>query len=117
MGLREVMGDVAVTQTAAAAGTYTSGPVANSGTAADVVLMVHCTAITGTSPTLNASLEGSSDGSSWSAITGSSITQITAAGSQMANARISTPFVRVTSTVGGTSPSVTYRAAVLVIPE
>jgi len=116
MGLRNVMGDLALVGTAAAAGA-SSGPVANAGLAADVVLLVHCTAATGTTPTLNVSLEESSDGSAWTAVPGSATPQLTAAGNAMSNARLTKSFVRVTSTIGGTTPAVTYRAAVLVVPE
>jgi hypothetical protein len=116
MGLRNVMGDIAVNQTAAGAGTYVSGPVANPGLASDVVLLVHVSAVTGT-PTLNASLEQSDDNVTYTAVTGSSITQLTAAGNAQANARITKGYVRVTSAVAGTTPAVTYRATVLVIPE
>lgn len=116
MGLREVLGDIALTFTAAGAGTVTSGPIANSGVAADVMLLVHVSAVSGT-PTLNASLEQSADGSSWAAVTGSAITQLSAAGNAVANARVTANYVRVTATVAGGTPSVTGRATVLVIPE
>lgn len=116
MGLRPLLGDVALPSAARAAGTYTGGPVANAGAATDVVLLVHVSATSGT-PTLNASLEESADGSSsWTAIPGSSITQLTAAGSAIANGAVTKNFVRVTSTVAGTTPNVTYRATLLVVP-
>lgn len=117
MGLRNVMGDIALNLSAAAAGTVTSGPVANSGMAADVVLLVHCTAATGTSPTLNVSLEESNDGATWTAVAASAAAQLTAAGNSVSNARPTKGLVRVTATVGGTTPAVTFRATVLVIPE
>lgn len=116
MGLRAVLGDAALPSAARAAGTYTSGPAANAGMAADVLLMVHVTAVTGT-PTLNCSIEESADGASWSAVPGSSTAQLTAAGNAVAAATITKNFVRVTSTVAGTTPNVTYRAALLVVPE
>lgn len=116
MGLRPVSGDVVLPSAARAAGTYTSGPAANAGVAADVILMVHVSAVSGT-PTLNCSLEQSADGETWAAVTGSATAQLTAAGNAMANCRVTKNFVRVTSTVAGTTPSVTYRAAVLVVPE
>ncbi|MER5622498.1 hypothetical protein ABT061_15785 [Streptosporangium sp. NPDC002544] len=116
MGLRNVLGDVALPGAARTAGTYTSGPVANAGMAADVLLMVHVTAVSGT-PTLNCSLEESADGSSWSAVPGSSTAQLTAAGNAVAVAAITKSYVRVTSTVAGTTPSVTYRATLLIVPE
>ncbi len=115
MGLRNALGDLALPSAARAAGTYVSGPVANAGAAADVMVLVHCTAATGT-PTLNVSLEGSDDGETWSAIPGSAVPQLAAAGNAVGNARPARNYVRVTSTVAGTTPSVTYRVAVLVIP-
>jgi hypothetical protein len=117
MGLRNVLGDVALTLSAQAAGTVVSGPIANSGAAADVLVMAHVTAVSG-SPTLNYSLEESADGvSSWTAVTGSAGAQLTAAGNSMANARASKAFVRVTATVAGTTPTVTGRIAVAIFTE
>lgn len=116
MGLRAVQGDAALPSAARNAGTYQSGPIANAGAAADVLLAVHVSAVGGT-PTLDASLEESNDGSSWTAIPGSAITQLTAAGNRLAFATTTKQYVRVTSTVAGTTPSVTYRAVVMVIPE
>jgi len=116
VGLRNVQAEVALGSAARAAGTYTSGPLAAAGVAADAILTVHCTATSGT-PTLDASLEESADGASWTAVPGSSITQLTAAGNRVAAAAITKNFVRVTSTVAGTTPSVTYRAALWIRPE
>lgn len=116
MGLRPLIGDEALTSAARAAGTYTSGPIAAPGTATAVVLGIHVTAVSG-SPTLNCSIEESADGTSWSAVTGSSTAQLTAAGNAMAFAAVTKNYVRVTSTVAGTTPSVTYRAMVLVLPS
>ncbi|MET9734289.1 hypothetical protein ABZZ79_27720 [Streptomyces sp. NPDC006458] len=117
MGLRNVQADVALPSAARAAGTFSSGPITAAGGAADVLLSVHCTAATGGTPTLDASLEESADGSSWTAVPGSSVTQLTAAGNRLAYAAITKNYVRVTSTVAGTTPSVTYRAAVWIRPE
>ncbi|MGW1595252.1 hypothetical protein [Streptomyces sp. NPDC002343] len=117
MGLRNVQADVALASAARSAGTFTSGPVAAAGGAADVLLTVHCTAASGTTPTLDASLEESADGSSWTAVPGSAITQLTATGNRVAYAAVTKNYVRVTSTVAGTTPSVTYRAAVWLRPE
>lgn len=117
MGLRAVLGDAALPSAARAAGSYTSGPAANAGMAADVLLMVHVTAVSGTTPTLNCSLEQSADGTSWSAVPGSATAQLSAAGNAVAAAAITANYVRVASTVAGTNPSITYRATLLVIPE
>ena len=116
MGLRNVLGDVALTGSAASAGA-SSGPIANPGFAADVVLHVQCTAATGTTPTLDTKLEESNDNSSWTTVTGTATTQLTAAGTTSSNGRITKQYVRVTTTIGGTTPAITYRALVLVIPE
>ncbi|WP_242890257.1 hypothetical protein [Actinomadura litoris] len=116
MGLRPVLGDEALPSSARAAGTFTSGPVANAGAATAVLLMVHVSATSGT-PTLNASLEESADGSSWTAVAGSSTAQLTAAGNAVAVAAVTKNYVRVTSTVAGTTPSVTFRALLLVLPS
>lgn len=114
MSLTPVHADSAITATAQGAGTVTSGPIAVAGWAAGVILAVHCTAITGTSPTLDVSLEQSADGASWSAITGSGITQLTATGNRLAVAGVTNKYVRVTATVGGTTPAVTFTASVWV---
>jgi hypothetical protein len=116
VSLRPILADVALASAARGAGTVASGPVAAAGQATAVLLGVHCSAVTG-SPTLDASLEESSDGSSWSAIPGSSITQLTAAGNRTATALVTKNYVRVTSAVGGTTPSATYAATLWVLPN
>lgn len=110
MSNRPVMGDVAITSSARAAGTYTSGPIANAGDAQEVFVHVYCSAVSGAAPTLNTSLEESSDGATWTAIAGSSTAQLTAAGSATCNATPAKNYVRVTTTVAGTVTSMTYRA-------
>lgn len=117
MGLRPVFGDSALASAARGSGTFTSGPVANAGAAAGAVLMVHCTAASGTGPTLNCSLEESADGSTWTAVTGSGTAQLAATGNALATAAVTKNFVRVTATVGGTTPSFTFSATVLVVGE
>lgn len=114
MSLKPVFADLALPSAGRAAGTFTSGPVANAGVASDVVLLVHASASSGT-PTLNASLEESNDGSSWTAIAGSAIAQLSGAGNAVANGLATKQFVRVTSTVAGGTPNITYRATLMVI--
>lgn len=116
MTLSPVLGSVALASAARGSGTFTSGPVANAGLSGHVVVLVHCTAATGTTPTLDVSLESSDDGASWSAVTGSAATQLTAAGNRVIGVSAPKKLLRVTSTVGGTSPSVTYSVAVLALP-
>lgn len=116
MGARPVLGDIALASAARTAST-TSGPVAAAGQATVAVLAVHCTAASGTTPTLDVSLEESADGDSWSAITGSGITQLTAAGNKMATALVTKNYVRAAVTIGGTTPSFTFSASVLFLPN
>lgn len=117
MALRPVQAEVALPSAARGAGTYTSGPLAAAGVAADVLLAVHCTAASGTGPTLDVSLEESADGTTWTAVPGSGITQLTAAGNRVAAAAITKNYVRVTSAVAGTTPSFTYRVALWIRSE
>lgn len=113
MGLREVFGDTVLTGTTAAAGA-SSGPIANPGVINDIIVLTHVSAITGTSPTLSVAVEQSDDNSTYTAVTGGSGANITAAGSQSINCRVTKPYVRVTTTIGGTTPAVTYRVSALV---
>lgn len=115
MGVRPVLGDTALASAARGSGTYTAGPIANAGMASVVLLMVHCTAASGTGPTLNCSLEDSADGTSWAAVANSGTTQLTAAGNAVSAAAATRNFVRVTATVAGTTPSFTFSASVLVV--
>ncbi|MFF0295554.1 hypothetical protein ACFYST_06085 [Kitasatospora sp. NPDC004614] len=117
MSVRPVLGEVALPSAARGSGTVTAGPVAAAGQATVALLAVHCTAASGTTPTLDVSLEESADGSSWSAITGSAVTQITAAGNRLATALVTKNYVRVTGTVAGTTPSFTYSASLLFLPN
>lgn len=115
MANRPVQGDVAFASAARTA-TASSGPIAAPGYATLCVLLVHCTAASGTTPTLDVALDGSADNSSYSAITGGAATQLTAAGNRTACALATTNYVRVTATIGGTTPSFTFSASVIFIP-
>jgi hypothetical protein len=114
MSFRSVIGDVALAGVLPA-GANNSPAVGVPGSVADVVVMVHVSAVSGTTPTLNVTLEQSADGSTgWTAVTGGAVTQLTAAGSALANAAVTQPYIRVVATVGGTaSPTVTGRVALL----
>jgi hypothetical protein len=116
-GFQTASGDTALTLTAAAA-TVSSGPIANAGAAAYVLAMVQITAITGTSPTLVVSLDESADGStSWTAVTGATTAALTAAGSAVLFGKPTKNFVRVTATIGGTTPAVTANIAFISFAE
>lgn len=114
MGLKPVLADVALSS-AARTSTTQSGPVANAGMASQVVLTVHCTAASGTTPTLDVSLEESADGSTWTAVANSGATQLTAAGNRVATAAVTKNFVRVAAAIGGTTPSFTFSATVWLV--
>ncbi|WP_327679491.1 hypothetical protein [Kitasatospora sp. NBC_00458] len=116
MALRPVLADLALAPAARTA-SVTSGPVAAAGQATTVLLGVHCTTATGTTPTLDVALEESADGSSWTAVTGSGAAQLTAAGTRTAFATVTKNYVRVAAVIAGTTPSFTFSAAVYVLPN
>lgn len=118
MSLKTMQADVAFTaaQRTLAGSPYASGPVANPGTARACILYVHCTAVSGTTPTLDVSLEESNDNVTYTAITGSGITQLTAAGNRIAYAAVNKQYVRATASVGGSaSPTATFSADIAVL--
>lgn len=117
MGLRAVLGDVTLPSAARGTGTFVSGPVANAGMAADVLVTVHVTAASGTGPTLNTSVEESVDGVTWTAVPGSSTATLAAAGNALSACTLTKSFVRTTSVVAGTTPSFTFRVLMLIVPE
>lgn len=117
MGLRNVQADL-VLASAARTTSGNSGPIANPGVAAVVLVMVHCTAASGDTPTLDVSLEESADNSNWTAVANSGATQLTAAGNRVATARVSKNYVRVAYTIAGVAdPSFTFSATVMVAPN
>lgn len=117
MGLKPVMGDSVLSGTAASAGA-SSGPIASPGYIQDIVVICAVTAVTGTSPTLALAIEHSDDNSTYTAITGGGTSaNITTTGNTVINARATKQYVRVTSTIGGTTPAFTYRVAALVFPN
>ena len=118
MSMRQVDGDV-VLNGALPSGVSTSPTVAFGPTVADLLVMIHVTALTGTGPTLLVQIQQSADGSTgWTTITGADSASITAVGNSVTNARLTMPYVRVIATVGGTAtPTVTARVAVMVFAE
>ncbi|MEV6571864.1 hypothetical protein [Streptomyces sp. NPDC051577] len=114
MPARPVQGDVALPPLARTANA-TSGPVAAAGAAQAAVLLVQCSAASGTTPTLDAVLEESADGTSWSTVTGSGITQLTAAGNRVGGGAVTKNYVRAALTIGGTTPSFTCSATILFV--
>lgn len=118
MSLRNVLGDVAIKSSAAVAGTYASGPIANPGATSNVIAMVHVSAVSGTTKTLDVAIQTSPDNSTWTTVPGGSIAQMSAVGNSMCNAYCTDEYIQVLATVAGTgTPIVTYRVFTLVIPS
>lgn len=74
-----------------------------------VSLLVDVTAVSGTGPTLDLSVEWSHDGTTWApAEPADDFTQITAVGSVVKNFSLKMPIYRVVWTIAGTTPSFTF---------
>lgn len=115
-GLREVLGMVAIPTSAMGAGTYTSGPIANPGIAASVVAHVHASTVSGTTQTLNVSIQSSNDNVTWTTIPGSAAAQLTGVGNSSTNAYADDDYIQIIAVVGGTgTPVVTFRVSCLVV--
>lgn len=115
MSMRQVNGDVVLSGTRGS-GTYTSSALPT-GYSSDVVLLIHVTAASGTSPSLVVSLQESNDGSTWTAVPNSAAVALNAVGNSMANAQTSMQLCRVVAVVSGTTPSFTFRVAALSFAE
>jgi len=77
----------------------------------DVVFLLDSAAGTGTSPTLDVTIEDSADNSSFAAITGAAFTQVVGAASAqklVVNKDSARRYVRVKYTITGTTPSFTF---------
>lgn len=77
----------------------------------DVVFLLDSAAGSGTSPTLNVTIEDSADNSSFAAISGAAFTQVTGTASAqklVINKDSARRYVRVKYTIGGSSPSFTF---------
>ena len=77
----------------------------------DVVFLLDSAAGTGTSPTLDVTIEDSADNSSFAAITDAAFTQVTTTASAqklVVNKDSARRYVRVKYTIGGTTPSFTF---------
>jgi hypothetical protein len=76
-------------------------------------LFVRITAVSGTSPTMSVALEISEDGTNWQALA-ASFTGLNAAGINSTRVTAAYParFLRLSYTLGGTTPSFTFEARV-----
>jgi hypothetical protein len=118
MALRNMLVDTAIpVATLRAAGTYTSGPIANPGATTNCGMWVHVSAVGGTTQTIDCVFQTSPDGATWTSLASSAITQMTAVGSAQANAYLPGEYIQVLLTIGGTgTPTATVRVEVLVVP-
>lgn len=118
------VGDTAVALALAATAARTT---TGSGTAIDLqqydgeaALVLDSAAGSGTSPTLDVTLEHSDDNSSFSAVSGVAFTQVTGAASMQKisiNRNELKRYVREKHTIGGTTPSFTFSLNVLAWPK
>ena len=77
---------------------------------------LHVGTVSGTSPTLDVTIEESTDNSTFTAISGAAFAQITASSKALAlNFKRSKRYVRAVATIAGTSPS--FACAVLVFGQ
>lgn len=74
----------------------------------DLDLVLDISAASGTTPTLDVSVEQSHDGVTWFSVTGQAFAQATAVSTQHKRVTVHAPLVRVKWTVGGTTPSFTF---------
>lgn len=86
-------------------------------------ILLHSLAGTGTTPTLNVTIEDSPDGSTgWLAISGAAFAEVddTAGGSHQTitiDANAARPFIRAVSTIAGGTPSFTYGTSIYGRPD
>ena len=85
-----------------------------SGFVGPVTVVVNAGAFAGTSPTLDAKVQESSDNSTYTDVTGATMTQLTASGVGTILCIVHTKqYLRVVATVGGSSTPTVYASAVL----
>jgi hypothetical protein len=117
MSYKGVAGDLLITLRARGPGTYTSNNFFNPDLALDkgFFLLIYVDSVTG-SPSLICSTETSTDGVTWTALSGSQTPALTGIGYTIAGAASSAEYVRINSTVTGSgSPTITYLVSVLAI--
>ncbi len=75
----------------------------------EAMLTLNCTAASGTTPTLSVSIQVSDDGgTTWYTLPGTTFTQLATTGSQVGWMQGFGDTIRVSYTIGGTSPSFTF---------
>jgi hypothetical protein len=90
-----------------ALGATTTGETIYVGGYRAIDMYMSCTAVSGTSPTLNCVVSSSADGTVW--ITHTTFTQVTTAATELKFLEKFGNYIRVVSTIGGSStPTVTF---------
>lgn len=117
MSLRPAFSDLVLPSAVRGAGTYASGPVSNPGQANIVEFFIVVTAVGGTTQAIDAVIQTSPDGTTWTSVTASAITQMTAIGEAHAFAFVANSlYAQVLVTVAGTgTPTATCAVGVLVL--
>jgi hypothetical protein len=117
VSLHPAFTDIVLASAVRGAGTYGSGPVSNPGTANIVEFFIAVTAVGGSTQTIDAVVQTSPDNSSWTSVTASAISQLTATGQAHSFAFVSTAlYAQVLVTVGGTgTPTATCVVGVIVL--
>lgn len=82
---------------------------APSGIGQPVAAVIQVTAVSGTTPTMAPKLQESSDNSAWTDC-GAALANITAAGTYVAKGVLAKRYIRLATTIGGTTPSFTFKA-------
>lgn len=97
----------------------TSNQIATYGPVTAVVVEVRVTSATGTSPTLDVDLEDTFDGTNWNKVSDINAADITATGTTVKRINLldtpTTERLRLSYTIGGTSPSFTFSVKVHLI--
>lgn len=97
----------------------TSDQISTYGPVVAAVIEVRVTAVAGTSPTLDVDLEDTFDGTNWNKVTDVNAANITAAGTTVKRINLldtpATERLRLSYTIGGTSPSFTFSVKVHLI--
>lgn len=114
---RNVNGEVAISGVLPS-GATNSPALGTGGTASNVLVGIHMTANSGTSPTLTVKLQDSADASSWTDLAGATTAALTPTGNAVLYGRSPKAFVRVVATVGGSAtPTVTATISAHVFAE
>lgn len=94
---------------AARTATGNSGSIAAQGGNENVSVLLACSAVSGTSPSLTLTVEWSHDGTNWAqGDSADTFTAITATGNKVKSFTVKGAFMRLVWTVSGTTPSFTF---------